>query len=71
MKHRNASNLSQETPKKRAEKHKDDLRENMNSKTQASPAEEAIKQPVAEKYMTSAGKAESSEGVSFLLLSQN
>ncbi|XP_066475887.1 MAP7 domain-containing protein 2 isoform X2 [Tiliqua scincoides] len=62
VKHRTTSNLNQETPKKRAEKHKDNQRENMNQKTQVSLAEEAARQPVAEKSAPSAGKAESSEG---------
>lgn len=66
MKHRISSNFNQETPKKRAEKHKDDKRENMNQKTQASPGEEAVRQPVAEKPVPSTGKAEVTEGVSIL-----
>ncbi|XP_062982525.1 MAP7 domain-containing protein 2 isoform X10 [Elgaria multicarinata webbii] len=51
-----------ETPKKRAEKHKDNQRENISQKTQASPAEEAVCQAVAEKSVPSAGKTESNEG---------
>ncbi|KAJ6667603.1 hypothetical protein lerEdw1_016724 [Lerista edwardsae] len=59
VKHRISSNFNQETPKKRAEKHKDDKKENSNQKTQASSAEEAVRQSVAEKP---AGKAEITEG---------
>ncbi|XP_053161095.1 MAP7 domain-containing protein 2 isoform X3 [Hemicordylus capensis] len=62
VKHHSASNLNQETPKKRAEKHKDNQRENMSQKTQASPVKEAVSQPVTEKAVPSAGKAESNEG---------
>lgn len=65
VKHRTTSNLNQETPKKKVEKHKDNQRENTNQKPQASPAEETVTQPTAEKPVLSSGKTESSEGVSF------
>nr|XP_020644857.1 MAP7 domain-containing protein 2 isoform X5 [Pogona vitticeps] len=64
VKHRTTSNLNQETPKKRVEKHKDNQRENTNQKPQASPAEETVTQPTVEKSVLSSGKTESSEGKS-------
>ncbi|KAJ7319563.1 hypothetical protein JRQ81_019074 [Phrynocephalus forsythii] len=64
VKHRTMSNLNQETPKKKAEKHKDVQRENTNQKAQASPAEETVTQPTTEKPVLSSGKTESSEGKS-------
>ncbi|XP_033003183.1 MAP7 domain-containing protein 2 isoform X11 [Lacerta agilis] len=62
VKHRATSNLNQETPKKRAEKHKDQQRETAGQKNQGSPGEEAVSQNLAEKSLPSAGKTESSEG---------
>ncbi|CAI5772320.1 domain-containing 2 isoform X6 [Podarcis lilfordi] len=62
VKHRATSNLNQETPKKRAEKHKDQQRETAGQKNQGSPGEEAVSQHLAEKSLPSAGKTESSEG---------
>ncbi|KAH0624730.1 hypothetical protein JD844_032475 [Phrynosoma platyrhinos] len=62
VKHRISSNLNQETPKKRAEKQKDNQREITSQKTQASPAEEAVSPPITEKVMSSSGKIESNEG---------
>ncbi|XP_078246555.1 MAP7 domain-containing protein 2 isoform X11 [Pogona vitticeps] len=64
VKHRTTSNLNQETPKKRVEKHKDNQRENTNQKPQASPAEETVTQSTVEKSALSSGKTESSEGKS-------
>ncbi|XP_044298579.1 MAP7 domain-containing protein 2 [Varanus komodoensis] len=51
-----------ETPKKRAEKHKDNQRENTSQKTQTPPATDAISQVIAEKSVPSAGKSENNEG---------
>lgn len=65
MKHRITSNLNQETPKKKAEKHKDAQRENTSQKAQVLQAEEAVSQAIAEKSVPSAGRTESSEGVSY------
>uniref|UniRef100_A0A670IGF6 MAP7 domain containing 2 n=1 Tax=Podarcis muralis TaxID=64176 RepID=A0A670IGF6_PODMU len=62
VKHRATSNLNQETPKKRAEKPKDQQRETAGQKNQGSPGEEAVSQHLAEKSLPSAGKTESSEG---------
>ncbi|XP_053243061.1 MAP7 domain-containing protein 2 isoform X4 [Podarcis raffonei] len=62
VKHRATSNLNQETPKKRAEKHKDQQRETAGQKNQGSPGEEAVSQHLTEKSLPSAGKTESSEG---------
>nr|XP_034972682.1 MAP7 domain-containing protein 2 isoform X2 [Zootoca vivipara] len=62
VKHRATSNINQETPKKRAEKHKDQQRETAGQKNQGSPGEEAVSQHLAEKSLPSAGKTESSEG---------
>ncbi|XP_061483257.1 MAP7 domain-containing protein 2 isoform X2 [Rhineura floridana] len=62
VKYRASSNLSQETPKKKAEKHKDNQRETISQKSQATPAEEAVSQPFAEKSLSSIGKTEGNEG---------
>lgn len=53
VKNRVTSNLNNETPKKKAEKHKDSPRENTSQKIQASPSEEAVSQTVAEKCVPS------------------
>ncbi|XP_060090038.1 MAP7 domain-containing protein 2 isoform X2 [Heteronotia binoei] len=53
VKSRATSNLNQETPKKKAEKHKDSQRDNISQKIQASPSEEAVSQTVAEKCVPS------------------
>nr|XP_056717828.1 MAP7 domain-containing protein 2 isoform X3 [Euleptes europaea] len=53
VKNRVMSNLNQETPKKKAEKHKDSQRENISQKIQVSPSEEAVSQTVAEKCVPS------------------
>ncbi|KAM6447141.1 MAP7 domain-containing protein 2 isoform 3-T3 [Liasis olivaceus] len=62
VKNRTTSNLNQETPKKRATKLKDSQRENISQKTQASPAEVAVNQSIAEKSVSSVGKIENAEG---------
>uniref|UniRef100_A0A674IDI6 MAP7 domain containing 2 n=1 Tax=Terrapene triunguis TaxID=2587831 RepID=A0A674IDI6_9SAUR len=59
VKHRVTSNLSQETPKKKADKEKENT---TNHKPQLSSTEEVVGQAVAEKHVPSAGKTESSEG---------
>lgn len=59
MKNRTTSNLNQGTPKKRAAKVKDNQRENISQRIQASPAE-AVNQSSAEKSST--GKIENTEG---------
>ncbi|XP_048349088.1 MAP7 domain-containing protein 2 isoform X5 [Sphaerodactylus townsendi] len=53
VKNRVTSNFNQETPKKKAEKHKDSQRENINQKIQASPSEETRSQTIAEKCVPS------------------
>ncbi|XP_077199190.1 MAP7 domain-containing protein 2 isoform X5 [Paroedura picta] len=53
VKNRVTSNLNQETPKKKTEKHKDSQRENISQKIQASPSEEAVSHMVAEKCVPS------------------
>ncbi|XP_065435888.1 MAP7 domain-containing protein 2 isoform X13 [Chrysemys picta bellii] len=59
VKHRVISNLSQETPKKKADKEKENT---TSHKPQLSSTEEVVGQAVAEKHVPSAGKTESSEG---------
>ncbi|XP_030430426.1 MAP7 domain-containing protein 2 isoform X3 [Gopherus evgoodei] len=59
VKHRVTSNLSQETPKKKADKEKENT---TSHKPQLSSTEEIVGQAVAEKHVPSAGKTESSEG---------
>ncbi|XP_039387858.1 MAP7 domain-containing protein 2 isoform X7 [Mauremys reevesii] len=59
VKHRVTSNLSQETPKKKADKEKENT---TSPKPQLSSTEEIVGQAVAEKHVPSAGKTESSEG---------
>ncbi|XP_063161231.1 MAP7 domain-containing protein 2 isoform X1 [Candoia aspera] len=62
VKNRTTSNLNQETPKKRTAKVKDSQRENISQRTQASPAEVAVNQSIAEKSVSSVGKIENTEG---------
>ncbi|KAM7181707.1 MAP7 domain-containing protein 2 isoform 2-T2 [Macrochelys suwanniensis] len=59
VKHRVISNLNQETPKKKADKEKENT---TSHKPQLSSTEEVVGQAVAEKHVPSAGKTESSEG---------
>uniref|UniRef100_A0A8C8SLI0 MAP7 domain containing 2 n=1 Tax=Pelusios castaneus TaxID=367368 RepID=A0A8C8SLI0_9SAUR len=59
VKHRVISNLSQESPKKKADKEKENT---TNHKPQLSLTEEVVGQAVAEKQVPSAGKTESNEG---------
>ncbi|KAM9172832.1 MAP7 domain-containing protein 2 isoform 2-T2 [Pangshura tecta] len=59
VKHRVTSNLSQEIPKKKADKEKENT---TSHKPQLSSTEEIVGQAVAEKHVPSAGKTESSEG---------
>ncbi|XP_044869558.1 MAP7 domain-containing protein 2 isoform X1 [Mauremys mutica] len=59
VKHRVTSNLSQETPKKKADKEKENT---TSHKPQLSSTEEIVGQAVAEKHVPSVGKTESSEG---------
>ncbi|XP_034611505.1 MAP7 domain-containing protein 2 isoform X12 [Trachemys scripta elegans] len=59
VKHRVISNLSQETPKKKADKEKENT---TSHKPQLSSTEEVVGQAVAEKHVPSTGKTESTEG---------
>ncbi|CAM4403554.1 MAP7 domain-containing protein 2 isoform X1 [Caretta caretta] len=59
VKHRVTSNLNQETPKKKADKEKENT---TSHKPQLSSTEEEVGQAVAEKHVPSAGKTESGEG---------
>uniref|UniRef100_A0A8D0LC48 MAP7 domain containing 2 n=1 Tax=Sphenodon punctatus TaxID=8508 RepID=A0A8D0LC48_SPHPU len=59
VKHRGTSNLNQETPKKRADKEKENV---ATQKAQASHTDEAISQAISEKHVPSTGKTESSDG---------
>ncbi|XP_073213162.1 MAP7 domain-containing protein 2 isoform X6 [Lepidochelys kempii] len=59
VKHRVISNLNQETPKKKADKEKENT---TSHKPQLSSTEEEVGQAVAEKHVPSAGKTESGEG---------
>lgn len=58
MKHRATSSLSQETPKKKADKEK----ENVSHLKSPGARAEDVGQVAPEKHVPSAGKAESSEG---------
>ncbi|XP_067401106.1 MAP7 domain-containing protein 2 isoform X4 [Emydura macquarii macquarii] len=59
VKHRVISNLNQESPKKKADKEKENT---TSHKPQLSLTEEVVGKAVAEKHVPSAGKTESSEG---------
>lgn len=58
MKHRATSNLSQETPKKKADKEK----ENVSHLKSPGARTDDVGQVAPEKHVPSAGKAENSEG---------
>lgn len=61
MKHRATSNLNQETPKKKADKEK----ENVSHQKSPGARTDDAGQVASEKHVPSAGKTENSEGVSY------